>query len=359
MYLKRVALFSIFSLIGVMAFAQADSLQTDTSYYERFRRKLIITPFLVKNASAFTLTTPEVKDRVRYYTNAPVGLGLRVGFDWLSLSASYGIGLIDPDFNKSKGKTKTLNLNTTFAARKFIADVYFQSHKGMYMRAGAVPPYTQELFYVRPDVTTRLLGASGLWIFNSKKFTARPPFKYDAWQKRSAGSLLAGVEFLSGSAKGDSALIPSAYQNIYPHAQVNKVNYFLFGPSAGYGYTFVADKYFFVTAIGSLNADVGYVKEYNTATAMETVDERWRFDPNVSFRGGVGYNTPRWELAFSYFTKRLFLTGKTNDNRYLTHNNDYRLSYTRRINAGKTIPKVVDWAGDIIEDLGFGFLIGR
>lgn len=338
------------------SFGQADTLKIDTSYYERFNRKLVISPFFVKNLTSFSLATPEVKDRVRYYSNSPVGLGLRVGFDWLSLSASYGVGIIDPDFNKAKGKTKTLNLQTTFAARKLLIDVYFQNHKGMYMRADALPPYTTDLFYVRPDVTSKLLGVTGMYIFNGRKFSARPPFKFDVWQKRSAGSLLGGIEFLSGSAKGDSALVPYAYKNVYPHAQINKMNYMLFGPSLGYGHSFIIKKHFFITAIGSLNADVGYVKEFKTGVA-DAYDSRWRFDPNINLRGGIGYNRPEWELALSYFTKRMYLTGKSNDNRYLAHNNDYRLSYTRRINAGKTIPKVVDWAGNIIDKMGLGFLI--
>lgn len=355
----RTATFTI--ILGLICIfqttlAQTDTLRYDTSYYERYTRKLIVTPFLVKNLTAFSVATPEVENKVRYYSNSPVGLGVRVGFDWLSLSASYGVGVIDPDFDKAKGKTKALNLQTSFLAKKFLIDIYFQNYKGLYMRADAMPPYTTEFFYVRPDVTSKLLGVNGVWVFNGKKFSARPPFKFDVWQKKSAGSLLAGIEFLSGSARGDSSLVPSAYKNSYPQAQINKMSYTLFGPSVGYGHTFVINKHFFITGIGALNADAGYVKEYKTGFA-ETVDQRWRFDPNINFRGGMGYNKPEWEIAFSYFTKRLFLTGKSNDNRYLAHNNDYRLSYTRRLNAGKTIPKVVDWAGDIIEKLGFGFLI--
>lgn len=83
----------------------------------------------------------------------------------------------------------------------------------------------------------------------------------------------------------------------------------------------------------------------------------WRFDSNINFKGGIGYNKPDWEIAFSYLIRRLFLSGKSNENRYLAYNNGYKRSYTRRMNAGKKIPKVVDWAGNIIEKLGFGFVI--
>lgn len=356
MLLKELAVIVVAGCMAVGASAQTDTLKVDTSYYERFPDKLIISPYLVKNPIGVYLVSPDATDKVRYHSNSPLGIGLRVGYDWLSLSGSYGVGAIDPNFNKSKGKTKRLNLQTTFAARKLLVDVYFQSYKGFYLLAKDIPQYTQADYYVRPDLKSSLFGATGMYVFNGKKFTPRPIFKYDALQKKSAGSLLAGIEFLAGSAKGDSVFIPSAYSDQYPHSSVNKINYMLFGPSLGYGHSFVIGKHFSIMGIASLNADVGYVKEYETGVT-EVYDKRWRFDPNLNFRGGIAYNKPSWELAFSYFTKRMYMTGKSNESRYLAHNNDYRIAYTRRINAGKTIPKVVGWAGNIIEKLGFGFLI--
>lgn len=333
-----------------------DTLKIDTSYYEKYTRKLIVSPFLVKSVSAFSLSAPGTNDKIKYYTNAPAGIGLRFGFDWLSFFASYGVRAIDPDYSKSKGKTKRLNLQTTFAGRSFLLDVYYQTYKGLYLRADAAPPYINNAFYVRPDAYARLLGFSGMYVFNGRRFTARPPFKYDAWQKKSSGSLMAGFEFFSGLTKGDSALIPAFFSNTQTPSDVNKINFLLFGPSIGYGHSVIIKKHFFITAIGSVNTDVAKVKEYNTLLS-EKVKERWCFEPNINLRGGIGYNKPNWEIAFSYFTKRLYFTGENNKAKYLANNNDYRLSFTKRINAGKTIPKVVDWAGNIIEKMGLGFLI--
>ena len=352
----RIAIIFFFFLFSFDGKAQKDSVKIDTSYYERYRRKLIITPFWTKSPVAFSIATPNEKQRIRYFDNKPGSIGLRLGFDWLSVGASYKAGFLDPDYRKEKGETKALNLQTSFTARKLLIDVYYQNYKGLYMRADELPPYTEELFYVRPDVNTKMLGVTGKYVFNGKKFSARPPFKFDVWQKRSAGSVMAGFEFISGSAKGDSALVPAAYRAVYPHSGINKMNYLLFGPGVGYGHTFVIKKHFFIMGIGSLNADIGRVKEFE-AGFSEASSERWRFDPNFNFRGGIGYNTRDWEIAFGYFTKRLFNTGETNKNRYMAHNDIYKISYTQRINAGKTIPKVVDWAGNIIDKTGFGFLI--
>lgn len=345
-----------FILLCVCVKAQIDTLKFDTSYYERYKHKLIVSPFVVKNFQAVTLSAPEAADKIRYYANAPLGIGLRVGYDWLAIGASYGTGFIDPDFDKAKGKTKALNLQTTFAAKSLLIDIFFQKYKGMYLRGNDIPSYTNELHYVRPDIESRMLGATASYVFNGKKFTIRPPFKFDAWQKKSAGSFLAGVEYLIGSVKGDSTLIPVAYASDFPQKNITEMKYMVFGPNIGYGHTFVINKHFYVSGLAAFNADIGYTKEY-LINAAETFHKRWSFSPNFSFRGGLGYNKPDWQLALSYFTKRIYMNGKAEGSLYRAHNDDFRLSYTKRIHAGKRIPKVVNWAGNIIEQLGLGFLI--
>lgn len=361
MVLKTLSLFFLFLLTTALLMAQNDTikLKYDSSYYERYPHKLIVTPFVVKNFQAVTLSSPDADDAVKYYANAPAGIGLRVGYDWLAIGASYGTGFIDPDYNKAKGKTKALNLQTTFAAKSLLIDIYYQKYKGMYLRADDVPSYTSEPYYVRPKIDSRMLGVTASYVFNGRKFSIRPPFKYDTWQKKSAGSLLAGVEYLMGSIKGDSALIPLFYASSFPQKNIQEMKYMLFGPNIGYGYTWVIDKNFYLSGLATLNADVGFTKEYVTSqSAIQTNDDKhWSFSPNFSFRGGMGYTNERWQLAFSYFTKRVYLNGKSEGSLYRGHNDDFRLSYTRRINAGKRIPKTINWAGNIIEKLGLGFLI--
>ncbi|HAO06328.1 MAG TPA: hypothetical protein DCQ50_04900 [Chryseobacterium sp.] len=356
MVLQKPFVLAAMLLIACGGYSQTNTLKIDTSFYERYPRKLIISPFWVKTPVTYSIAAPGTERTIRYYDNSPAGLGLRVGFDWLSVSAAFRTPIVDPDYHKQRGKTSNFNLQTTFAARKLLIDVYYQKTKGTFLRSDATPPYTTSNYYIRPDIKTNLLGVTGLFVFNGKRFSSRPPFKFDAWQKKSAGSFLSGIEFLTGTASGDSALLPAAYNKMLPEQQINKMTFLLLGPSAGYGHTFVIRKHLFITAIASVNADIGRVKEY-TIRQGETPYKRWRFDPNVNFRGGIGYNKRDWELALSYFTKRIFYTGQTNSRRYGINYSDYRLSYTRRIQAGKTIPKVVDWAGNIIDKLGLGFLI--
>lgn len=226
----------------------------------------------------------------------------------------------------------------------------------MYLRSHKLPAYIMDSYYVRSDVQNRMLGITASYVFNGKKFSIRPPFKFDTWQKKSAGSFLAGIEYLMGSMKGDSSIIPSAFSNEFSQKQIDEMKYIVFGPNVGYGYMLVIKKYFYFSALASLNGDIGFTQEKNS-TINDTYNKHWSFSPNFSVRGGIGYNAPKWQLAVSYFTKHIYMNGQKEGALYRTQNDDIRLSYTRRINAGKRIPKTINWAGNIIEKLGFGFLI--
>ncbi|MFV0606981.1 MAG: DUF4421 family protein [Niabella sp.] len=355
MQLKVISFF-ILLFTAVITRAQTQKVKNDTAFYELYPGKLVITPYLEKNVSGFSFTNPASSQKIKFHTNAPVGIGLRLDYNWFSFSGSYGVGIIDPNFNKAKGKTQSLNIKTTIASKFILADIYFQQTKGFYLQPQKKSANTVlEPFYTRPDIRNRLIGFSGMYVLNGKKFTVRPAFKFDARQKKAAGSFVTGIEFFTGYLKGDSSLIPSFYSATHSNTEIKRINYTFFGPGVGYGHSFVLQKYFFITALGALNADIGHLKEFNNDKTF--TEKGWRFNPNLNFRGGLGYNKPSWEIAFSCFTKRIFLANQQQANRYQLHNNIYKLSFTKRINAGKNIPKTVNWAGSIIDKMGFGFLI--
>ncbi|MCH5599766.1 hypothetical protein [Niabella ginsengisoli] len=62
-------------------------------------------------------------------------------------------------------------------------------------------------------------------------------------------------------------------------------------------------------------------------------------------------------IAASYISNRLFFKATETDGRYLNYNDNYKLMYVRRINAGKTIPKITGFAKKIINKVGLGFLV--
>lgn len=352
--MRKAILFSCFIAAALSANAQYRSERYDTSYYISYRNKLTLGAIAAKKNTVFKTDAHGAENPLRYLSNSPGRLGISGSYDFVGLAATFGVGRLDPLYKPEKGKTKQTNLQLSITGRKVLADIYFQNYKGLYVSSAYPIAPAGMPIYTRPDIETRLYGTTVNLIKNSRKFSAQAAFLLDAWQKKSAGSLLYGGEFFYGSAKGDSAFIPSQLKDQFPHATVSKLDFITFGPGIGYGYTLVAKKHFFATAMASFNADVSYISEENDKGNRHSF---WKFNPNLKTKGAIGYNSKDWGIAFSYVSNRLFFKGVDGDSRYLNYNDNYKLMYARRINAGKTIPKLTNFAGKIINKIGLGFLI--
>ncbi len=327
--------------------AQYRSERYDTAWYVSYRDRLTLGILGLKKNTVFKTDASTAENALRFRSNSPGRLGISASYDFLGLSASFGAGRLDPSYSKEKGSTKQANLQLTVTGRKILADIYFQQYKGLYFQQGPT-------VYTRPDIATGLYGTTVSLIHNNRRFTAQAPFLLDGRQKRSAGSLLYGGEFFYGSARGDSAFVPAALASEYPHAEVRKIDFVSFGPGMGYGYTLVLKSHFFLTGLASFHADASYIREWNESSDIRRF---WKFNPNLKAKGAIGYNAENWGLGLSYTSNRLFFKALEGDARYLNYNDNYKLMYTRRLPAGKTVPKVVGFAGRVINAVGLGFLI--
>lgn len=125
-----------------------------------------------------------------------------------------------------------------------LADLHFQINKGLYLRDQPDPSFGSGPYYVRPDIQTQIFGVTLRKILNSRRFSIKPPFVYDTWQQRSAGSFMVGGEFIYGSARGDSAFVPAGVSGNFPDAGINKLHYIMFGPTLAYAHSFVLKNHF-------------------------------------------------------------------------------------------------------------------
>lgn len=357
MSIKKIITVLFFASLGLSVAAQeADTdMKHDTSYYQRYNHRLTLGPLLLKKNSVYaTRSRDDDAFPLRYSTNSPTRLGLSIGYDWLSVSGSVGLGTLDPDYKKEKGKTQSANFQMSVNGKSVLGDLHFQVNKGFYLRGQQDPSFAPGAYYVRPDIKTQIFGVTIRKILKGDRFSIKAPFVYDSWQQRSAGSFLIGGEFIYGNAKGDSAFVPANLSASFPNADVNYMRYIMFGPTAGYAHTFVVKKHLFVTGVVSVNGDAAQTFEKTEQGAERT---RWYFSPNLSLRGAIGYNTEKWELVGSVISNRFFIGSNEKDANYQNYSDQFRLAYLRRINAGKTIPAVINWGRRAINTLGFGWLL--
>ncbi|MBZ4189086.1 DUF4421 family protein [Niabella beijingensis] len=355
--MKRTILLLFFLSAAALVFCQdvtTPQSPYDTSFYKRYNHRLTLGPLLIKKNSVYSTHAKDGEFPLKYSTNSPTRLGMTIGYDWLSVSGSVGLGTLDPDYKKEKGKTRSANFQMSVNGRSLLGDLHFQVNKGFYLRGQQDPSFAAGDYYVRPDIKTQIFGATFRKILNGDRFSIKAPFVYDSWQQRSAGSFLIGGEFIYGNAQGDSAFVPANLSTHFPNATVRYMRYIMFGPTAGYAHTFVVKKHLFFTGVVSVNGDAAQTFEKTTTGEERT---RWYFSPNLSLRGAAGYNTEKWELTASIISNRFFIGSNEKDANYQNYSDQFRLVYVRRINAGKTIPAIINWGRRAINNLGFGWVL--
>ena len=302
----------------------------DSSYYQTYPRHITARVF---GSQKYTRLSMDGKgaSSLRYIPNNPfaVGVGVTYGIATLNL----GIGLASSTDKEEKGKTKSLDLQTHIYARSWVIDLYGQFYKGYYLAPQGKAAAGND-YYIRPDMKVQMFGASAYHLFNSERFSYRAPFIQNEWQKKSAGSFLLGGELYAGSVKSDSALGPSTVANDFSANGIRRVNFIEFGPGAGYAYTLVLQQHWFITASGTVNADIGFTKEIVSAGK----EKQTSISPNFTLRGVAGYNSDNWSATVSWVENQMNFNG-SNDRDYLLRTGNLRFTVAKRFLPGRKLKK--------------------
>jgi hypothetical protein len=234
-------------------------------------------------------------------------MGVGATYNWATLNLAYGFGFLNRD--EAKGKTKYLDLQTHLYGRKLIIDAFGQFYSGFYVRKDEIQEGASG-YYLRPDIKVRYLGASGQYLFNHKRFSYRASFLQSEWQKKSAGSLLAGIEFFLGRSKADSSIVPAVIRGQANEIDLNQVDFFDIGPNIGYIYTFVFKKHFYITGQATISLDYGiHTFRMNGENVRSST-----FSPNSSFSFFTGYNSKTWALSFIFVNKNISIASGEDQN---------------------------------------------
>ncbi|MFT2007168.1 DUF4421 domain-containing protein [Pontibacter sp. 13R65] len=332
-------LFSLFRFFGIycIVLAAATEMRAQTSseneYYQPFPDLLTTRFYFSQKYTGLRIRDKIDDSRYLYVPNTTLNMGIGATYKWATLNLGYGFGFLNPD--KNQGDTRYLDLQAHIYPRKFVVDVFGQFYKGYHLQERGRGVATDEAFYVRPDLALTKIGASVQYLFNHERFSYRAAFMQNEWQKKSAGTFLLGFEMYGGRVAGDSVLVPvPLIRNTA--GNFTSLNFFEFGPNAGYAYTLVFKKHFFVTASAAANLGIGYT-EKETETNSHT---QWGVKPNIFWRGVIGYNASRWSVNVNYVRNNVRLVSNEGfSNTMLTGN--YRLNFVYRINPGPKLSKLL------------------
>lgn len=332
--LKTCLIISVTLTVFFTQTSAQESRGNDTSYYMFFPGSITARAYLSQKYTSFYLISDDAKD-LHYMPNTTLNAGVGATYHNFSLNLAYGWGFFNKDDNK--GDTKYLDLQGHFYTPKTAVDFYGQFYKGYHLTPEGFNAPVGADYYYRPDAKVNLIGLSFYHVFNSTKFSYRAAIIQNEWQKKSAGTALLGAEAYYGIMKDDSAWVPLQLEGNYPQRGINKINYFSFGPGAGYAYTLVAFQHLFVTGSITGNLNLAFATEH----ALDD-DKRSKvsINPVARYRLAAGYNGRVWQVSANYIADYLPFSG-SNDAKYSLQTGNYRFIVARRFSSGPKLKRAL------------------
>jgi hypothetical protein len=277
-------------------------VENDSNYVEDHTEDLTLRLFGSRKYTYYDMKDRGLKEEVLYRPNANNNVGFGFNYKFIGVNFAFNLPFINDDDDKY-GKTKYLDLQAHLYLRKLVVDFYGQYYKGYYeaVRVKRISNvFARNPISLRPDIMNTDLGLHVQYIFNDKRFSYRAAFMQNEYQKKSAGSFLLGGEVFTWQLRGDSALIPHNFNapgffNDDPFRGTRTVS---FAANAGYAYTLVLAKYFFVTASLSAGAGLNHTLLRYSDGRPSTKGWGWQFNNTV--RLAAGYNSSYYYVGLHY-----------------------------------------------------------
>lgn len=318
-------LFMMLFITGIHPHSQAQ-VADDTQYYRTFPDHIIGRLYLSRKFTAVKIKDNLEGQNYLFSPNSTLNHGFGATYKFATLNLAYGFDLLNPD--RGQGDTQYLDLQVHAYPKNFIIDVFGQFYKGYHLspQGYAAPP--QDNFYVSPDMVVTKIGAFAQYLFNGDKLSLRASFLQNEWQQRSAGSFLLGFEMYGGRVMSDSTLLP-VHVVEDPNRNFRTIRYFNFGPNAGYAYTLVIKKHWFLTTSATTNLNFGY----SMLEGQVDRNTAWGVRPNMTLRAFAGYNSEKWSINANYVYNEVRLANNQDfSNSVMTGN--YRLNFIYRFLPG-------------------------
>lgn len=271
----------------------------DRKYIADYHKELTLRTFGSRKFSNYGLYDKGFSENVLYRPNSPFNIGIGMNYRIFGINLGFNF----PFINKTEvnGKTHFLDLQTHLYGRMLIFDVNLQRYKGYYMPNNAIINNDNNgEVYLRPDLSTLVIGLSAQYLFNGKKFSFRGAFLQNEVQLRSAGSPILGGAASNINIHADSAIVPLdlKYKDYFDDLHFRRSNVTSANIYFGYGYTFVLPAHLFFTAAGTLGVGVNYttlnIKGGNELNGFGT-------DLYGTIRFALGYNSRRYYAGIHYF----------------------------------------------------------
>ena len=293
----RLLLFCLFALMPLLTSAQSENIakrlntkltnnyfntKYDTNYVARPKEKWLFR--LMANQTGNFIhakgTVNDVYSKYDLHTKTNTTLSLEVNYCDIAASLSINPAKIGGDYNDYE-------FNFEYHGQKISFDINYQRATSLSgdIKLGNIDHLDKE------GLRMSVLNASAYYIFNNRKFSYPAALYQNYYQRRSAGSWLAGASFQGGTIKTTDEL--KARSPEAPQVRLNFTNIALGG---GYGYNLVLGQHSqWLLHLSALPSVVVYKHNRLTVNDDEKKDHGLNFNMIFNERASVVYHfSPRF-----------------------------------------------------------------
>lgn len=218
-----------FSRVDSVLRVKYERVTYDTQYICRPDRRLLLRVRGNLSGNSFRYKNTQGENDSHAHISTDLRGTISLGVSYMGIAASYSI---NP--GKISGSNKDYELNVTASSNHYIIDFTYQRSNTL---SGDISTKDGSYHIGKDLLTMKMINLTGCYIFNHRRFSYPAAFSQSYFQRRSAGSWMAGFSFMGGSVKTSEDAPAGSYELSL------KVRNIALG--GGYGYNLVCRKWLF------------------------------------------------------------------------------------------------------------------
>lgn len=295
----------------------------DSTYIKNYGESVAVKLIGVNKISYFRIIDKENNSSLRYRPDRQLNLGLGVSYKWFAMDLAFNVGIAEKSgFNNSRSFDFQ---GAIFSSKQYISALY-QNYYGYQLSKVKGLPANDIYNANREDIRTVFLDLQYLFALNYDKFSLKAPFIHNERQLQQAGSFLLGASFNMYNVIADSSMVPQSIQSGFnQNLWLTDVNSSSVAINFGYMYTFVWQKYFYVTLsiVPGLGINYG---DFGT-----TIHQPYKTHLYLGYlsMNSVGYNSDKLFGGIK-FISNTFRTNIAKKQKVLTGSGNFKLFFGYR-----------------------------